>query len=564
MTRTTPIKTLSRIAGASMIAAMMMFSHSSLRAEEGHEGHDHGSEKPAAKDNHAEHDHEAEGHADHVDEVKISAEAIKTFGITVEKATRRVLTETVLAPARVAYNGEAMAHVGSPVAGRAGKLRVRLGDVVKKGDVLAIIESPDLGGAESELLQKRSLREAAESAVEVAKLAFQRAEELRKTNSVSVTDLLSRQGDLKKAEGELKVAEAAYLAAENRLHILGISQDQVVRLLASGEVTSRFELKAPIAGTVVQREVTPGEIVGPDREALMILADMTTLWVLADVPERVAHRVMPGSTGRISLGGTNGAVLEGAVVYIAPELNPRTRTAQVRLVIDATGAGSSRDAVSSTSSTDHDDHAGHDHDAHESEAEAPGADDHADHDHEAHETEAAATGSDDHSGHDHQDGDESEHTEPAKLSSLTEAQIAEYKAKGDWCAEHGTRESTCTLCSRGLTTPSKAPSPMQVGQLLRPGLFAQVELELRSTAGAEAEPVLAVPEDAVQTVEGREAVFIPADEPNTFTPALLTLGRRVGHYYPVLSGLKEGDSYVAKGSFLLKAELGKEGAEHEH
>jgi cobalt-zinc-cadmium efflux system membrane fusion protein len=105
---------------------------------------------------------------------------------------------------------------------------------------------------------------------------------------------------------------------------------------------------------------------------------------------------------------------------------------------------------------------------------------------------------------------------------------------------------------------------MLAGQLLRPGLFAQVELELSSIAGTAAEPVLAVPEDAVQTVEGREAVFIPADEPNTFTPVPLTLGRRVGHYYPVLSGLKEGDSYVAKGSFLLKAELGKEGAAHEH
>ena len=489
MTRGTLHDRLRRIAGASLIAAMTMLSTDALRAEDGHD--------------HAAEGHSGKGEGGHTDEVKISPEAMKLFGISLDKAVRRTLTETTVAPARVSYNAEAMAHVGSPVAGRAGELKVRLGDVVKKGDVLAVIESPDLGRAESELLQKRSLREAAESAVEVANLAFQRAEELRKTNSASVTDFLSRQGDLKKAEGELKVASAEYLAAENHLHILGITQGQIERLLASGEVTSRFELKAPIAGTVVQREVTPGEVVGPDRESLMVIADMSTLWVLADVPERVAHRVMSGSKGRMTLGVAEGAVFEGTVSYVAPELNPRTRTAQVRLVIDAAEAVSFRDTASSASPADH---AGH---AHEGEAANGG--DQAGHRHDSQ------------AGHAHEDGHEHEHEEPAV-----------------------------------------APSPMKAGQLLRPGQFAQVELELSSIAGAATEQVIAVPEDAVQTVEGREAVFIPADEPNTFTPAPLTLGRRVGHYYPVLSGLKEGDSYVSKGSFLLKAEMGKEGAEHEH
>ena len=498
MTRGTLYDSLRRITGASLIAAMTVLSANALQAEDGHD--------------HAAEGHSGEAEGGHTDEVKISPEAMKIFGISLDKAVRRTLTETTVAPARASYNAEAMAHVGSPVEGRAGELKVRLGDVVRKGDVLAVIESPDLGSAESELLQKRSLREAAESAVEVANLAFQRAEELRKTNSVSVTDFLSRQGDLKKAEGELKVASAEYLAAENHLHILGITQVQIERLLASGEVTSLFELKAPIAGTVVQREVTPGEVVGPDRETLMVIADMSTLWVLADVPERMAHRVISGSKGRMTLGAAEGAVLEGTVSYISPELNPRTRTAQIRLVIDAAGAVSFSDAASSASPPEHDDHAGH---GHEGEAGSGGQPGH------GHDAQA---------GHAQEDGHDHEHEEP------------------------------------GLTTPAAAaaPSPLLAGQLLRPGLFVQVELELNSVAGVAAEPVLAVPEDAVQTVEGREAVFVPADEPNTFTPAPLTLGRRVGHYYPVISGLKDGDSYVAKGSFLLKAEMGKEGAAHEH
>lgn len=471
MTRTTRFK----IAGSAMVlAALVMLTPGRIYAEEGHD--------------HSGHGHE-EGHSD---EVKIAPEAMEVFGVSLGNVARRVLTETAVAPARISYNAEAMAHVGSPLAGRAGELKVRLGDVVGKGALLAIIESPELGRAQSELLQKRSLREAAESAVEVARLSFERAEELRKTNSVSVTDLLTRQGDFKRAEGDLKVAEAAYLAAENNLHILGIGQEQVERLLANGEVTTSFELRSPIAGTIVQREVTPGEIVSPDRDALMVIADMANLWVLADVPERVAHRVAAGSKGRISIGAAEGAAIEGTVTYIAPELNPRTRTAEVRLVIDA--------------------------------------------------SEAIA---------------------PAEEPALTEAQLAEFKAKGDWCGEHGVPESTCVLCNPGLAKPA-APAPIHAGQLLRPGMFAQVELELGGVAGAAQEPVLAVAEDAVQTVEGREAVFVPADEPDTFKPAPLVLGPRIGRFFPVLSGLKEGAVYVEKGSFLLKAELGKEGAAHEH
>ena len=453
-----------------------------------------------AQDPHAGHDHS--GHEEHTDEVKLTADAMEAFGITLELATRRVLTETASVPARVSYNKEAMAHVGSPVNGRASELSVRLGDIVAKGDLLAVILSPELGEAESDLLQKRSMLEATASAVEVARIAVERAAELRKSNSISITELQLRQGELKKAEGDVKVAEAARLAAENRLHIMGISQDQVERLIGSGEISSRYELRAPIAGTIVEREVTPGEVVGPDREPLMVIADMATLWILADVPERAAHRVGVGTKGRIVLGGAGGDALEGTVGYVAPDLNPRTRTAQVRLVVEtsATVEGSDSGAASM-------------------EAPAP----------------------------------------------LTPSQVADFKAEGDWCAEHALPESQCPLCNPALAAAMKKPAPaVAVGTLLRPGMFADVELELAPATGALSAPVIAVLEEAIQTVEGRVAVFVPADEPDTYKPQPLVIGRRVGRFVHVIIGLNEGDRYVAKGSFVMKAELGKAGAEHVH
>ncbi len=494
---------LARFAGESMIASLLLLSPIALCAEDSHAGHNHGSEA-----------HGDEGHEEHSDEVSLSPEALKMFDITLDTASRRVLTDAASVPARVAYNGEAMAHVGTPVAGRVSEIKVRLGDTIGKGDLLAVIASPELGEAESDFLQKRSLLDSARSTVEFAHVTFQRAEELRKTNSLSVTDFLARQGELKKAEGELRVAEAAHIAAENRLHILGIDQEQVKRLVETGEVSSRFELRAPIAGTIIQREVTPGEVVGPDRDSLLVIADMTTLWILADLPERLAHRVQPGSKGRILIGFAEGSSLAGTVGYVAPELNPRTRTAQVRLVVDA----ASVTAPTSTGDAEtHVDHAGHDHD-------------------EAHEDNA-----------------------------LTEDQIAAFKAKGDWCGEHGVPESTCALCNPSLAAPPKTePIAVKAGALLKPGMFAEVELELAAVEGSREEPVLAIPEEALQTVEGRVSVFVPADEPNSYKPQPVTIGRRVGRFVQVISGLKEGDRYIATGSFILKAEHGKAGAEHVH
>ena len=96
---------------------------------------------------------------------------------------------------------------------------------------------------------------------------------------------------------------------------------------------------------------------------------------------------------------------------------------------------------------------------------------------------------------------------------------------------------------------------------LRPGMYAQAEVVM----GEAQAPVLAIPQDAVQTVEGGPAVFVPVpNEENTFAKRAVRLGTPVGSMIPILAGLVEGEPYVSSGSFLLKAELGKAGAAHEH
>jgi cobalt-zinc-cadmium efflux system membrane fusion protein len=404
---------------------------------------------PACKDNHDSAQDPAPAgapkpHEEHVDEVKLTAEAIERHGVKVETASKHALKPTFICPARVAFNSEAMAHVGSPLRGRAVEIKVRLGDQVKKDQDLVTIESPELGEAQSDFLQKRTAAQNTGPQVDLAKAAWDRAKNLlEQSQGISLTEVQRREAEYKAAVAGQRGAEAAANAAENRLHVFGMDQKATESLAASGEVAPRFTISAPIDGQVVQREVTHGELVSPEREALLVLADTRTLWVLADVPEARLAEVAVGAPAWISVGFLAGEQLEARVSFISPIVDPTTRTAQVRIDVPEGAAGAD---------TMH----------------------------------------------------------------------------------------------------------------LRPGMFARAEISVAVPSGKEAPSVIAVPDEAVQTVEGGPAVFVPVEgEPNTFAKRAVTVGPSVGGLVPVLSGLAEGERYVAAGTFILKADLGKSAAKHE-
>jgi cobalt-zinc-cadmium efflux system membrane fusion protein len=400
---------------------------------------------PAEQTDHSDDDGHAHGdeEAGHADEVMLTTDAIARYGIKTQAARLWVLRPTITAPARVGFDTEAMAHVGSPLRGRIAEVNVRVGDPVKVGQELAVIESPELGEAQADYLQRRVAVQTAGPAVELSKVAWERAQGLyEKSQGISLTEVQRREAEYKVSIAALKAAESGRTAAANRLHLLGMGQDSIETLATTGEVVPRFAIRAAIDGVVVQREVTLGELVGPDREYLMVLADATKLWVLADVPEAKLRRVQLGATAWISVGSLSEADskrFEGSVAFISPFVDSTTRTAQVRIEVPMTELG------------------------------------------------------------------------------------------------------------------------------LRPGMFAQAEIVEMDVDEPSPAPIVAVPEDAIQTVEGGPSLFVPVEgEPNTYAKRAVTIGRAVGGLVPVLSGLVEGELYVSAGTFILKADLGKGAAAHEH
>jgi cobalt-zinc-cadmium efflux system membrane fusion protein len=397
---------------------------------------DHG-DKHGDKPGHARDEHHDE-HGGHADEVKLTPEAIQKHRIKVEPVRRQALLASFVVPARVSFNMEAMAHVGCAVKGRIVELKVKVGDEVKKDDVLVVVESPELGEAQLDFIQKRAAAAAAAPLLDTARSAYERANKLyEKAQGITLTELQKREIDLKTAEANLRTSKTAATAAESRLGLLGMGKPEVERLARTEEIDPKFVVRAPIAGHVTQREVTLGELVSPEREHLLVIADLSKLWVLADVPEARLKGLKPKAEARLTLAALPEEKINGIVSFVSHTVDAATRTAKVRIEVD------------------------------------------------------------------NKDGE------------------------------------------------------------LRPGMFGSVEII--STALGPGESVLAVPDEAVQTVEGGPAVFVPVEgEENTFARRAVTVGKPVGGWVPVLSGLKEGEPVVVSGTFILKADLGKAGAAHEH
>lgn len=371
-----------------------------------------------------------------MDEVTLSDAAIRQNNVRIQPAELKALTSSVLTPSRVAFNSEAMAHVGSIVSGRVAELKVRVGDQVKKNDELLIIESPEFGRAQGEFLRLRMESQIAADAVELVKDAYTRAKALfDESQGIALSEVQKRQADYRSAVGNAASTKAALQAAENGLRLYGLTAERIEQLAKTGAINPRFEIRAPISGTVIDREVTLGELVSPDKEKLLVLGDMSSVWVLADIPEAKLGDIGVGSPAEVQLATQPGESIHGEVSMVSPEIDAVTRTARLRIAI-------------------------------------PNA--------------------------------------------------------------HGT---------------------------LRPGMFAKALIFNRNKAAAS----VAVPEEAVLTVEGRTSVFIPVEgEPNTFAPRQVTVGRPVNGFVPIQSGLNAGDRVVVAGAFILKAELGKSEAGHEH
>ena len=274
----------------------------------------------------------AEEKKENGDQVKLSPEAIRRYGIEIGTAKKTKLASHFIVPARLSFNGLATAVVGSSVQGRVVELKAAVGDPVKKGDELMVVESAELGEAQSDYLLKRAAVVAAAPAIDAAKSAYERAKSLYEgSQGIALTELQKREVEYKAARSSVVTAEAASKAAASKLRLLGMDSQAAEQLVKSGEIDPRYSLRSPMNGTVTERLVTLGELVKPEREKLLVVVDTTTLWVLADVPEARLKEVKVGSKAGVTVPAAGDQSFDGVVSKIAPSVDPATRTVSVQI-----------------------------------------------------------------------------------------------------------------------------------------------------------------------------------------------------------------------------------------
>ena len=203
--------------------------------------------------------------------------------------------------------------VNAMASGRATDIRVRLGDTVKKGQVLMTINSPELSMAFADLQKFRADEALAKKSLDRAKLLFEHG--------------AIPQKDLQAAEDTEQKATIDVKTAAERIRILGADPDRI---------SSKFEVRAPISGTITEQNTTSGAgVKSPDNAPnLFTISDLSRVWVLCDVYENNLSQVHLGDSAKVQLNAFPDRPLNGRISNISRVLDPATRTAKVRLELD--------------------------------------------------------------------------------------------------------------------------------------------------------------------------------------------------------------------------------------
>lgn len=228
------------------------------------------------------------------------------------------LSDTLRVAGRVDFDERRVSRIGATVTGRVIEIDAHLGQSVKVGDTLAVINSTELGQAQLAYLKSRAQAEQQLRSVERARQLF-------------AADVIGR-AELQRRESELSIASAEQRGAADQLKVLGMGAAAVARLGTSGVINSVTPVVSTMAGTLVERKVTQGQVVQPS-DGLFMVADLSQVWVTAEVPEQQAALVKSGQTVDIEVPAL-GARLAGKLIYVADTVNPETRTVTVRSSVD--------------------------------------------------------------------------------------------------------------------------------------------------------------------------------------------------------------------------------------
>jgi cobalt-zinc-cadmium efflux system membrane fusion protein len=242
--------------------------------------------------------------------------------VTVQPTT---LVRTLRLTGTVAYNAFNTTPVITQVGGPVTRILVVPGQHVRTGEAMLEVSSPDY----SQLLD--TYLKAADSA-RLTETNYTRAEDLYQHHAIALRDLQQAESDRNQARADLN-------AAEQGMKILGIKNPAQ---LAAGSGSAQVPVLAPISGEVVERLVSPGQVVQAGQTQAFTISNLSTVWVLANVYQADLAYIRSGEDVAVQTDAYPGS-FHGRISYVSPALDPNTRTLQARIVVDNPGEKLKRD-----------------------------------------------------------------------------------------------------------------------------------------------------------------------------------------------------------------------------
>ena len=267
-----------------------------------HAGEKAGEKKAAGKDEHA-------GEAS---EITLTSEEAERAGIKVEEVKAQALGETVVVTATIHPDQDRLVRVSPRIEGRVLSAPAKLGDRVRAGQTLATLDSVEVG-------ETHAAWTLAQAELSIAQADFKRAE------SLNAEEIIPRK-DFLRAQAERDKAAAALRAAADRLRLLGGAPG------ATGHSVSGFTVTAPLAGTVIEKKVTLGELATPS-EPMYAIADLSRVWIQAALPEAALAKVRVGANAKVTVPAYPGETFTGKVGHIGAMLDKETRTVAARIEV---------------------------------------------------------------------------------------------------------------------------------------------------------------------------------------------------------------------------------------
>lgn len=269
-----------------------------------------------------------------------SADSVRKAGVKLTSVMERPMATTLAANAEVAYNRNRLAQISTPVAGKVWRVEREIGQTVKQGDVIALIEASDVGKAKAELLQ-------ALGDSELKAQALKRLKSSTESGFRTEAELLEAEAGVRAAQIRVFNARQALINLglspssdtadapldERTIHFMGLPKPIVETLDPNRTTANLLPLLAPFDGTVIEKNIVAGEVVD-SAKPLFVIADTSSMWVTADIPLADARRVSLGQKVTFHADGDEEQSAFGTLSWISTAIDEQTRTVKVHADVE--------------------------------------------------------------------------------------------------------------------------------------------------------------------------------------------------------------------------------------